>query len=306
MSGGCPHLVWALFQKGLSASERVVLVYLANKANGSRVCWPAVPTIAKEMELSVRTVQGAIQRLSTLGLIRIEARRRETHNFHILRPADPKPPPAPPAQRPMFAWNLPDPEPATPQELHPGPPPPAEPTPQILRPASDPAEIAVPANSAPCHDPAEIADPPRKKPLSDPADSADESTKKESTKESTKGPRARAQPGSIPVDWSPGTKSIALAASLGLDPGRVTLEADQMRDWAISSGKTGRDWDRRFDVWLREEAKRDRRGGGGRYDPHRLSPSDTMRREWKLPTFLTPILDDEPDPAPSLLIEAMP
>jgi hypothetical protein len=83
---GCPHVVWALRQRGLTAAERVVLIYLANRANGALLCWPSVATIAEDCELSSRTVQAAIKRLSSLGLIRIERRHRQSHHYHILRP----------------------------------------------------------------------------------------------------------------------------------------------------------------------------------------------------------------------------
>jgi len=86
---GCPHVVWALRQRGLSASERVVLIYLADKANGAMVCWPSIQTIATETELSVRTVHSAVHQLEANRLIRIEARKRQVHHYHILRPAEP-------------------------------------------------------------------------------------------------------------------------------------------------------------------------------------------------------------------------
>lgn len=84
----CPHVVWALRQRGLTAAERVVLIYLADRANGALFCWPSVSTIVQAVELSTRTVQNAIHRLADLSMIRIEARHRRTHCYHILRPPD--------------------------------------------------------------------------------------------------------------------------------------------------------------------------------------------------------------------------
>jgi hypothetical protein len=84
----CPHVVWALRQRGLSASERVVLIYLADKANKVMVCWPSLHTIAAAVELSPRTVHSAVHRLQALTLIRIETRGQHSNHYHILRPIE--------------------------------------------------------------------------------------------------------------------------------------------------------------------------------------------------------------------------
>jgi hypothetical protein len=192
--------------------------------------------------------------------------------------------------------------------LHPSPPPPAEPTPQILRPASDPAEIAVPANSAPCRDPAEIADPPRKKPLFDPADSADESTKKESTKDSTKGKRADARETEHPQfrefyaaypRKDTGPKPVIAAFNRAIRDGAT---ADQIIE-GLARYRFNDDphYRPQATTWLHQQRWMAQQPSGEREEIGKL---DTIRRDWNLPTFLTPILDDEP--VPSLLIEAVP
>lgn len=84
----CPHVVWALRQRGLSASERVTLIYLADRANGAKVCWPTIEEIAEAVELSPRTIHTAVHRLHDLGLIRIKPRFKQSHNYLILRPDD--------------------------------------------------------------------------------------------------------------------------------------------------------------------------------------------------------------------------
>ncbi len=89
-----PHVVWALRQRGLTAAERLVLIYLADRANGAMVCWPMISAIAEALELSVRAVMRAVQVLEQRGLIRVERRHRQFNHYHVLRPAnghDPEP-----------------------------------------------------------------------------------------------------------------------------------------------------------------------------------------------------------------------
>lgn len=57
--------------------------------------------------------------------------------------------------------------------------------------------------------------------------------------------RKRATP--LPDDWIPTDAHRALAAERGVDCG---LEASKMRDWATAEGKTGKDWNARFRLWL--------------------------------------------------------
>lgn len=73
--------------KKLAPSDRLVLLVLADRANGARFCWPSLPRIAGDTGLSARTVHTAVHRLAGAGLIRMELKGRLTH-YHILRPAD--------------------------------------------------------------------------------------------------------------------------------------------------------------------------------------------------------------------------
>src|SRR5436190_5061638 len=81
-----PHLVWALRQRDLTAAERLVLIYLADRANGAMVCWPMIATIAEALELSERSVMRAVQTLEDKDLIRVDRRHRQFNHYHILRP----------------------------------------------------------------------------------------------------------------------------------------------------------------------------------------------------------------------------
>ena len=53
-----------------------VYTYLANRANKEGICWPAIPTIAKDLKLSQSTVRRALQDLRNTGLLETEQRYR--------------------------------------------------------------------------------------------------------------------------------------------------------------------------------------------------------------------------------------
>lgn len=54
-----------------------VYIYLADRANKDQECWPAIPTIAKELKLSESTTRRALNDLRTAGLIETKQRFRE-------------------------------------------------------------------------------------------------------------------------------------------------------------------------------------------------------------------------------------
>lgn len=53
-----------------------VYLYLADRANKDGECWPAIPTIARELKLSESTVRRALRDLRGTGLIETEQRYR--------------------------------------------------------------------------------------------------------------------------------------------------------------------------------------------------------------------------------------
>ena len=53
-----------------------VYIYLADRANKDWVCWPAIPTIAKDLKLSESTTRRALNDLRKAGLIETEQRYR--------------------------------------------------------------------------------------------------------------------------------------------------------------------------------------------------------------------------------------
>ena len=54
-----------------------VYIYLADRANKNGECWPAIPTIARELKLSQSTVRRALQDLRKAGLLETEQRYRK-------------------------------------------------------------------------------------------------------------------------------------------------------------------------------------------------------------------------------------
>ena len=87
-----PAFAWAL-ERGatlaLRPSDRLVLLYLADMANGVKVCWPGQPLIERYTGLKNNTVRAAVNRLAALQLIRVEATPGRVTRYHILRPDTP-------------------------------------------------------------------------------------------------------------------------------------------------------------------------------------------------------------------------
>ena len=59
---------WPLF---LPATEKVVLISLADQANDEGECWPSVGTICRRTCLGERTVQRSLRELEARGLLQV-------------------------------------------------------------------------------------------------------------------------------------------------------------------------------------------------------------------------------------------
>ena len=66
-----------LYRMDLQHRAVSVYIYLYDRANKNSECWPAIPTIAKELKLSQSTVRRALKDLRKVGLIATEQRYRE-------------------------------------------------------------------------------------------------------------------------------------------------------------------------------------------------------------------------------------
>jgi Helix-turn-helix domain len=83
-----PAFGWALEQGvrlKLLASDRLVLIYLADLANGALVCWPGQPLIERFTGLAPNTVMVSLKRLERAQLIRAETSPGRATRYHILR-----------------------------------------------------------------------------------------------------------------------------------------------------------------------------------------------------------------------------
>ena len=65
-----------LYRMELPHRAVAVYIYLSDRANKEGKCWPAVPTIAREIKLSEATVRRAIRDLRKAGLVETEQRYR--------------------------------------------------------------------------------------------------------------------------------------------------------------------------------------------------------------------------------------
>ena len=87
-----------IYFSDLSHRARSVYMYLKDWADKDGKCWPAIKTIAKELNLSSSTVKRALDELCQSGLLTKESRWREndgrTSNLYLLswQKADPPPP----------------------------------------------------------------------------------------------------------------------------------------------------------------------------------------------------------------------
>lgn len=66
-----------LYRMDLPHRAKSVYIYLADRANKNGECWPAIPTIARELKLSQSTVRRALQDLRKAGLLETEQRYRK-------------------------------------------------------------------------------------------------------------------------------------------------------------------------------------------------------------------------------------
>ena len=65
-----------LYRSELPHRAVTVYIYLHDRANKKGECWPAIPTIATELNLSESTVRRALHDLRKAGLITTEQRYR--------------------------------------------------------------------------------------------------------------------------------------------------------------------------------------------------------------------------------------
>lgn len=67
----------AVYSENLPHRAKAVYMYLKDRSNQDGQCYPAIGTIARELQLSRRTVERAITDLMQAGLLEKEQRWRE-------------------------------------------------------------------------------------------------------------------------------------------------------------------------------------------------------------------------------------
>lgn len=78
---------WATAQQA-PTHAKMLLLALANKANGQNKCWPSMASLARETGMSRRHVIRSINKLVGLGLIEREHRFKDNHftsNVYVLK-----------------------------------------------------------------------------------------------------------------------------------------------------------------------------------------------------------------------------
>lgn len=70
-------LIEGVYQTDLSQRATLVILYLINRADQENICFPSIRTIAKECNISTRTVQRALYDLEKAGFITRESRFHE-------------------------------------------------------------------------------------------------------------------------------------------------------------------------------------------------------------------------------------
>ena len=68
---------WALEQRHLKPTDKLVLIVLANFANENNECWPSYQRIARDAVISRRTAIEILKRLESLGVVAFKQRRND-------------------------------------------------------------------------------------------------------------------------------------------------------------------------------------------------------------------------------------
>ena len=66
------------YQSELPSRAIAVYLYLRGRANKEGICWPAIPTMARELKMSESTIRRAIRDLVRESFLVIEERQRES------------------------------------------------------------------------------------------------------------------------------------------------------------------------------------------------------------------------------------
>ncbi len=73
-----------LYRLNLPHRAISVYLYLSARANSAGICWPSIPTIARELKLSESTIHRAINDLRKAKVIQTKQRYRENGGYSSL------------------------------------------------------------------------------------------------------------------------------------------------------------------------------------------------------------------------------
>lgn len=278
----------------LPAPERLLLVMLADRADSDGSCCPGQDALAEDTGLVERHIRRLTGKLVKRGLIRLERRGRALH-YHIVRVNGMDPEPKHRTQSPVSEPVIPAPEsgiaetPAPESGIEEPTPAPESGIPGGYRkpvPVFGPENAETPAEQhrklVPAIPDTESAiDPPipdtesgvpsrarvpayahtlpflekKEEEITDSGEEREGGLGGERTISEPVAPKRGKPAHQLPDSWAPNAFSVSLGTELGFSVEQIRQEADAMRDWALDKRKTGHEWDRRFNNWLRKEAK---------------------------------------------------
>ena len=77
-----------IYQSDLPSRAIAVYLDLRGRANREGVCWPAIPTMARELKMSESTVRRGVRDLEKAGVLSVEERFRwnkaDSSNLYVL------------------------------------------------------------------------------------------------------------------------------------------------------------------------------------------------------------------------------
>jgi hypothetical protein len=76
-------IMTACWELEIPATQKLVLVALADMANDAGICWPSVPLLVKRTGLSERAVQGAFKWLDSVQVVSIKRERGKANTFTV-------------------------------------------------------------------------------------------------------------------------------------------------------------------------------------------------------------------------------
>ncbi len=71
----------AIYTSGLPHRAITVYMYLYDRANRDKSCWPAIPTMARELGISRSTIKRALNDLVDAGYLKKDYRYRENGSY---------------------------------------------------------------------------------------------------------------------------------------------------------------------------------------------------------------------------------